>query len=392
MKDVLVDLVTASLDAVDPHRLVAEALGDWRPAGERVVVLAIGKAALPMLGAARDAVLVADALAVAPECGGDPDCLAGSHPVPDDRSEVAGRAVLDRARALGPDTSALVLLSGGASALCEVPVEGVALDEVIELSRGLLRCGAPIDVVNDVRSGLSAFKAGGLGGALSGAAEVRVLALSDVDGSPEVIGSGPTAAKPFDPAATIEATSACGLRLPGPLADRLAGAKAPLRASHPVEVLADGQTMARAVVAAATARGLDARVGWGLAGEASATARRVVAEAGPGLTVHAGETTVNVVGDVPGGRNQEGALAAAGALRGTSGAFVAFATDGIDGTTDVAGAAVDGTTWDAVVSAGLDPGALLAVNDAHRALAEVGSLIRTGPTGTNVADVWAVWR
>jgi glycerate 2-kinase len=393
VKDVLVDLVTGGLASVDPHRLVVEGLHGWAPVGNRLVVLAIGKAALPMLDAALDAMEPTDALAVAPECHGRSDCLAGAHPVPDASSETAGRAVLELARSVGEDGSVLVLLSGGASALCEVPVDGVALEEIIELSGGLLRCGAPIDVINDVRAGLSAFKAGGLGGALRGAGEVRVLALSDVGASsPEVIGSGPTAARSFDPAATLEASAACGLRLPDPLAARLVRARAPERASFPVEVLADGQTMARSIVHAARELGVEARLGGPLAGEASVVAQQVIADAPPGLTVHAGETTVTVVGEAPGGRNQEGALAAARALRNTEGVFLAFTSDGIDGTTTAAGAMVDGSTWDRIRGLGLDPEAALSANEAHGVLDAVDALVRTGPTGTNVADVWAVWR
>ncbi len=391
VKDLLVGLVVGALDAVDPERLVADRIADWQPNG-RLVVLAIGKAAVPMLRSARSALDVDEALAVAPACLDEPDCREASHPIPDESSESAGRAVLEIARS-SAGASVLVMLSGGASSLCEVPVDGLWLDDLAEVSVRLLRCGAPIDRVNDVRSGLSAFKAGGLGGALVDAREVRVLALSDVVGSsPATIGSGPTVAHPFDPEGTIGLAESCGAGLPQGLADRLRRATAPTRASFPVEVLADGRVLADAVVEVALAAGLDAKVGEVLVGEASRTARRLATGAAAGLTVHAGETTVTVVGEAPGGRNQEAALAAAEVLAGTDGVFVALGSDGVDGTTDAAGAAVDGGTWAEIEAMGLDPGALLAANDAHRALDAVGALIRTGPTGTNVADVWVVWR
>lgn len=391
VKDLLVGLVVDALDSVDPERLVAGAVADWHPPG-RLVVLSIGKAAVPMLKGARSALEVHQAVAVAPSCGDEIDCLEASHPIPDASSEVAGRRVLEVARASG-GSPVLVLLSGGASSLCEVPAEGVTLEDIAELSDRLLRCGAPIDVLNEVRSGLSAFKAGGLGGALADASEVRVLALSDVVGSaPETIGSGPTIARPFDPEGTTALAGRCGAGLPAGLAERLQGASPPVRATFPVEVLADGQVLADAVVSGAVAAGLESRIGSVLVGEASATARSLVMAAETGLTVHAGETTVTVTGDAPGGRNQEAALAAAEVLAGTDGIFVAIGSDGVDGTTDAAGAVVDGSTWAAIEASGLDPAALLAGNDAHRALDAVGALIHTGPTGTNVADVWAVWR
>ena len=102
----------------------------------------------------------------------------------------------------------------------------------------------------------------------------------------------------------------------------------------------------------------------------------------------AGETTVTVRGAGSGGRNQEAALAAALELEGESGAAVAFfATDGVDGPTDAAGALVDGGTVRRIREAGLDGHAALAANDSHSALRASGDLLIRGATGTNVADV-----
>src|SRR5690606_19718555 len=123
-----------------------------------------------------------------------------------------------------------------------------------------------------------------------------------------------------------------------------------------------------------------------LEGDAADMARRMVKLSG--LTIGTGETTVVVTGDGVGGRNQHGALAAAIEIAGGPHVFGALGTDGVDGPTDAAGAVVDGSTMDAMRAAGVDAVAALARCDSHRALDASGSLIRTGPTGTNVADVW----
>ena len=105
-----------------------------------------------------------------------------------------------------------------------------------------------------------------------------------------------------------------------------------------------------------------------------------------------GETVVKVRGERPGGRNQHAALAAALALEGRVGVFGAFATDGRDGSTGAAGAIVDGDTCHRIRDSGLDPEKMLAECRSHEALVASGDLVVTGPTGTNVADIWMSWR
>ena len=130
-----------------------------------------------------------------------------------------------------------------------------------------------------------------------------------------------------------------------------------------------------------------------LSGEASIRAREMIAAAPDRLWFLAtGETTVSGAGSVPGGRNQEAALAAAVAIEGHPAVFAAFATDGVDGTTDAAGAVVGATTTTAIREAGHDPAGLLAAHRAHEALGAARALVHTGPTGNNLGDLWMVWR
>ena len=112
-----------------------------------------------------------------------------------------------------------------------------------------------------------------------------------------------------------------------------------------------------------------------------------------GITIFAGETTVKVAGSGRGGRNQEAALAAAQAIAGDrSTVFATLGTDGIDGPTEAAGAIVDGQTIARGTKLGLDPGRYLTDNDSGTYLAATGDLLITGPTGTNVGDLWIVAR
>jgi glycerate 2-kinase len=107
--------------------------------------------------------------------------------------------------------------------------------------------------------------------------------------------------------------------------------------------------------------------------------------------VAAGEPTVTLTGDGVGGRSQEAALAAASVLERTGGIFAALGTDGVDGPTNAAGAVVDAATAGAIERAGWDLGDELAANNSHPVLTDVGCTVVTGPTGTNVCDVWMWW-
>ena len=109
----------------------------------------------------------------------------------------------------------------------------------------------------------------------------------------------------------------------------------------------------------------------------------------PGVVIYGGETTVTVSGSGKGGRNQELALSAAVALAGEERAAVfALATDGIDGPTDAAGGLVDGTTVARGHVLGSNAAGALANNDSYAFLRRTSDLVVTGPTGTNVNDLY----
>lgn len=413
------DLARAALDAVDPAGAVARALsarGDDLARARRVEVLALGKAAAGMAAAAVEAVEGArpgwtPAGMVLTKDGHGPavpglDFFEAAHPVPDARGVAAAEALLARARALGPDDLALVLVSGGGSALTPAPVEGVTLAELQATTDLLLASGVSIDGVNCVRRHLSRLAGGGLARALA-PARVLGLLLSDVPGDrPEDIASGPLSADPTGFRDALAVLREAGLegRVPGVVAQYLEDGEAgrvpetsksgdPALGRVEVEVVASNRLALDAAEAAAGRAGLRVVRAGDLEGEARRAAAALADQARaapPGtLLLAGGETTVTLGRDPgTGGRNQEVALALALAFEGRGDlTALALGTDGTDGPTDAAGGVVDGGSAARMRTAGLDPVEALARHDAYPALEAGGDLVRTGPTGTNVMDL-----
>ena len=402
--------------ACDPTRLVRESLADLSsidPEAPRLG-LAVGKAALAM---ARGAGPVARGLVIAPadDGRGVPEgwrVMVGAHPVPDERSLAAGHAALALFESATAAHVVLALISGGASALMEVPC--VPFDEYRSVTSAVMAAGYPIHVLNTVRTAMSRIKGGGL--VASCAARVVTFAISDVVGdSPFVIGSAPTVPPPPTPPLDERRLRAMSLSpldrdyvtAEGPAAQaavivRALGIDAPglrelaampyraptVRIGDIVRVI--GPMIGFALAAAAGIPG--ARVSYApLVHDVEACATRLLAE--EGIVVALGEPTLVVPADHgEGGRAQQLALILARALRGSARAALVAGSDGVDGPAPVgrqapAGAFVDGTTWDAIVAAGIDPERALVRRDAGTALAAVGALFVPGPTGVNHADL-----
>ena len=403
--------------AADPVAATASALGELdlrAQACGRTAVLAVGKAAFGMTEAAAqilgdrlqpsDVLLVTHDEAVGPARFGP---LRSGHPLPDARGFAAAREVERRAAALGADDLALVLISGGASALLPAPAPGIGLEEKLEVTRQLLRGGATIHELNAVRKHLSTTKGGGLLRQLR-PARVVTLALSDViDDDPSVIGSGPTAPDPSTFADAYAVLERCGVLRSCPASVRRrfeagisGGLEETPKPGDPVfdaaiyRIVGGNRTSVRAMAATCGAAvEIEPAPLEGEAREIGAALARRFAAAAPSAYVAGGETTVTVRGGGSGGRSQE--LALAFALEAAKGpladrddwVFLAAGTDGRDGPTDAAGGIVDASTVDRIRRAGVDPVAALDDNDSYRALDAGGALLRTGATGTNVADV-----
>ncbi len=418
-----IDVVGAAIAAVDPARLVRTALAE--PAvqsfigGGPLTLVAAGKAAAGMIDGFLPALdrPIRRGVAVGPGPGPSmPEGLAwyrGSHPIPDADSVQAGRAAL-RCAADAPASGCLVvLLSGGASALLTMPAPGVSLAEKVETTRVLLEAGVPIHELNCVRKHLSGVKGGRLAQATPG--RVLTLAISDVvlpvEDDPGVIGSGPTVhdATRFAEALAIVERPAIGPRVPagvrrlleqgcdGLVDETLKTPPAPDRVMY--RVVGSRRDAMSGAAEAARRFGYDVtRIVEPVIGEARVAGTKHAARAveaasgstGPWCVVSSGETTVTVSGGGRGGRNQELALAAVEAIGGLRAVAVlaSVGTDGVDGPTDAAGAVVDTETALRARARRLGPpSAYLAENDAYAYFDQLGDLVRTGPTGTNVGDL-----
>ncbi len=411
------EIFLAGVAAADPVASTVSALGelDLRvEAGGRTAVLAVGKAAFGMAKAAvqalghrlrpSDVLLVTHDEAVGPAGFG---ALRSGHPLPDERGFAAAREFERRSARLGEEDLALVLISGGASALLPAPAPGVGLEEKLEVTRLLLRGGATIHELNAVRKHLSTTKGGGLLRQLR-PARVITLALSDViDDDPSVIGSGPTAPDPSTFADAYAVLKRCGVARSCPASVRTrmeAGIGGDVQETpKPGDPVFDGPIYRivggnrTSVLAMAAASGpaveIEPEPLEGEAREVATALARRFAGTPPAAYVAGGETTVTVRGGGSGGRNQEMALAfAIEAVKGPLAdrddwVFLAAGTDGRDGPTDAAGGIVDASTVARIRRAGIAPRAALEDNDSYRALDAAEALLRTGATGTNVADV-----
>ncbi len=363
----LLDLYRLALAAVDGRRRVRAALAADQ--GQTPVnALAVGKAAAAMMLGALDALgarlqrglVVLPVGGITGELADRPGirCLEAGHPIPDQRSLDAGRAVLEFAAATSAGTRVLLLVSGGASALIEVPAPGVTLTQLRELYLDAARHGLDIETLNAKRSALSMIKGGRLPGLFHGC-RVEGLMISDVPrDDPAVLGSG------------LLAAPGCGITLVGCLDDAM---EAVLRAAR-----AEGLTV----------HGTQER----LSGDAEAAARSICHELAlqtADLQVWGGETVVQLP-EHPGrgGRCQHLAVAAARCIAGHPEYVVlAAGTDGRDGASEDAGAIVDGDTAQRATDAGFDVAASLAAADSGRLLEATGDLVYTGATGTNVGDL-----
>jgi hydroxypyruvate reductase len=410
----------AALAAVDPARLVREALeAAERPSpapGGRLLVVAVGKAALGMAKGAAEALggSVETGIVLAPP-GGDNPVLSrflvfrGAHPIPDEDGVEGARRIGELARATHAGDHLLLLLSGGGSALLTLPHGDLTLEDVRRTTELLLLSGAGIQELNTVRKHIEMLKGGRLA-ALAEPARVTALILSDVVGDPlDVVASGPVSPDPTTFADAIHVLRSRGVWSSAPATVRahLARGEAGGVAETPkpgdaafarVRTTVVGNAALSALRASEKAEALgyaafvDSTVVSGEArqvGEAIAARALSLASAGrAACAVSAGETTVTVRGDGRGGRNQELALSSAIRLDGATGVLVFSAgTDGLDGPTDAAGAVATGSTVARARSLGLDPARHLSRNDAYPFFEALGDLVKTGATGTNVMDL-----
>jgi hydroxypyruvate reductase len=339
--------------------------------------------------------------------------LEAGHPIPDRAGLRATQRLLHLTQRLTPRDLLIVLLSGGASSLLPAPVPSVTLADKQRTTRLLLRSGATINEINVVRKHLSLIKGGGL--TASTRAGIVTLLLSDVIGDDlGSVGSGPTAGDPstFADAVKVLRRYRCWRAAPaavrrylyrgqkGDVSETLKPDSRRLRSVRH-HIIGNNRIMLEAVARAAQQVGLHTKfLSHPVVGEARAAAKQLtnlakVITEGPGslkrpcCIVAGGETTVTVTGNGKGGRAQEFAASAAFEIAGLRNTWVvALGTDGTDGPTDAAGGIVSGGTVARAKRLGIDLRSSLNRHNTYPALKALECHIHTGPTGTNVNDLY----
>jgi len=402
---------------------VGEAAIDLR-SFEEIVSIAIGKAAFPMADALTS-ILAPDfrveGILVTPT---EPPRLpsawrlfVGGHPLPNQASFAAARAILDRLAQCHERTLVIFLISGGGSSLVDLPLDPqVTLDDFRMLHQALVTCGAPIEQINTIRKHLSATKGGRLATAARDSAKLT-LALSDVPpGEESALASGPTLPDPttVQDAERIAAQSKLLEHLPASLRARFENHTIretpkpddPAFRRAKFVLLLGVHDLLHAAHHACEAEGYvclcdNSTDNWPVEEAADYLLclieqhAREEKKAGHGRLVAVladGELSSPVGGPGVGGRNSSFVLACVPKIAGRNITVFSAGTDGIDGNSPAAGAVADGNTLWRAGAAGLDPAEFYRRSDAYGFFSRLGDAIVTGPTGNNLRDLRIVFR
>lgn len=414
----LLESFLTAVKAADPLHIVPKHLPN--PPKGRTFVVGAGKAAAAMAQAVEntwpsDAQL--DGLAVTRYGHALPThrikVTEAGHPIPDEQGEQASREILAAVRALTSEDLLLCLFSGGGSSLLSLPVDGISLQDLKEMTHQLLRCGASIQEVNIVRKHLSAIQ----GGRLAAACKAPILALiiSDVTGDAAThIASGPCSPDPSTFSDALEVLHRYDLDAPLAvtqvfLEGMAGGLNETLKPDSPVfsgvknRIIADAHHSL--IAAAKYFQGQHIApliLGDTVTGEAREIARSYAAFAkeiylyphllkAPIALLSGGETTVTIKGRGRGGRNSEFLLSLLIELAGQERTYaLACDTDGLDGSENNAGAFITPGSMKRAKELGLNASSFLANNDAYTFFQQIDALVITGPTYTNINDYRAI--
>ncbi len=388
----------------------------------RVMLLAVGKASVPMLNTTRRMLRDFDTygILVAPKghhLGKADDrfeCFLTGHPLPDREGLKASERVVEMVSSMGKSELLICLISGGGSAMLPAPAEGISIENKRALTDELVRSQATIHEINIVRRHLSRLKGGRLVQLCK--ASILSLIISDVPGNNLAdIASGLTAedSSSYSDAVSILRRHNLWQRIPedvrthlmrgvrGTIPDTPKPGSANFRRVHNL-IIADNQTACTAARRALANKHfpaslltssveMDSANMGGLLATIAQERMRYRESKKSGAFIFGGETTVRVTGSGIGGRNQEAVLSGVQRISGIDGAVIAaLGTDGIDGNSKAAGAVADGKTLMRARKTGMTPLPFLDNNDSYRFFRALDDNLVTGPTGTNVGDLYIV--
>ena len=393
-------IIEEAIHAVQPDAAVRRAL-EGKTFPGKVVLVSAGKAGWQMAKAAYDVlgsridtgVVVTKYDHVMGEIPGVV-CREAGHPVPDENSFSATREALAAVSDLKETDTVLFLLSGGGSALFEDPL--VSGEELQNVTRQLLACGADIVEMNTIRKRLSGVK-GGRFAMHCAPAKVYAIVLSDILGDPlDMIASGPACPDSSTCEDALAVVAKYGLKLSQKSLELLRQETPKELTNVTTEINGSVKELCAAAAESCKKLGYTPVM---LTDQLSCQAKEAGAFLASVAKTHAGcgkklaflaggETVVHLTGKGLGGRNQELALSAAAGIDGIPDVAVfSVGSDGTDGPTDAAGGYVDTDTAKTLNEQGIDIFDVLQNNDAYHALQTCDGLVITGPTGTNVNDV-----
>ena len=410
LRDDMTEIINSAIKSVLPESAVKEALQreDFisRRNKGKIIVASIGKAAWRMARAAADILGENISGAVVTKYEHSMSEIKGleifeaGHPVLDSNTIKGTKELLKYVKNLTADDTVLFLVSGGGSALFELPAEGVTLTDMMSITNQLLASGADIVEINTIRKHLSAVK-GGRFAKLCEPAHVYMVVLSDVLGDRlDSIASGPAWPDNSTSEEALNIVKKYSLNMKNDLLEILKQ-ETPKELNNVTAVITGSVTaLCDSAMKFASEKGYtpllltttltcEARE----AGSFMASIAREILNSGrpvktPCAIIAGGETVVHLTGKGLGGRNQEFALSAANGIKGLENVVIAsLGSDGTDGPTDAAGGIVDGRTAVLMEKSGFEINETLKNNDAYHALKAAGALLMTGPTGTNVNDV-----
>ena len=427
MKELSKKIVLKALDASNPSKLIEDCVSvhtnritiygdEWEITNRAdIYIIAIGKAAPEMSGTLKDllSVDVANVLGISPHSEDKkPDyCVYASHPTPDKKSREAAEKLLQFINDIPSESMILFALSGGASSLVCKPAEGLKLKHINQVNKLLLESGATIGEINSIRKHMSAIKGGQLLSYFKQDCTLIDLVISDVPGDDlEIIGSGPTTtdASTFEDAhsvllkydlwKTIPEAAKVHIQkgLNGEAPETPGPGEDPIENHHSF-IIGSAKKFAEEVAGEAEKKGFKTWIADEPYTESVAEVAGMISQKiedcieqndGPYALIFYGESTVKVTGSGKGGRNQELALHGAIHIAGMENvSWLSAGTDGIDGPTDAAGAVVDGKTIEHAKNKGLKAAEFLKKNDSYHFHQQMGTLIKTGPTGNNMMDI-----
>jgi len=418
-EDVL-DILTSALNSIDPYKAVKSMFYgkkikvDGKSIDtdnfENIYVVGFGKASVGMIQAICDSINVKKGAIITNDSNKkvESDCInsfVGSHPIPDQNSIDSTDRLIDFIKMCGNADLLIVLISGGGSALLCKP--RVSLKDLQYTTDLLLRSGAEINEINTIRKHLSFVK----GGQLAKYVKCMTVSLiiSDIVGDPiEFISSGPTypdSTTYFD-AKVIFKKYKLWQKLPSDVKQTINdGIKGKIvetaRKNDPVFNNLFNFIVANNTIACRAAENKAKKLGYltkllttSITGEAREIGFYLVdkvknydKKSGKHVFISGGETTVTIKGNGRGGRNQEMVLSGVESIAGENIVFASFATDGIDGKSDAAGAIADDFTLTRAYKKDINPTEFLKNNDSYEFFNKLDDLLITGPTGTNVMDI-----